>query len=58
MSISNVSSATPQLQTLMIAKAQQPKEGAEPPAAKALDGANDQMNAALAAVSSGVDISV
>jgi hypothetical protein len=58
MSISSVSGTAPQLQTLMVAKAQQPKEGAEPPAAKALEGANDQMNAALAAISSGVDISV
>lgn len=57
MSISSVSSAAPQFQALMAAKAQQPKEGAEQPAAKALEGANDQMNEALASISSGVDIS-
>ena len=59
MSITSVSSATPLHQAMAAPRpAQQPAEGAEPPAAKALEGVNDQLNAVLASVSSGLDISV
>jgi hypothetical protein len=58
MSISGVSSALPQFQALAAVQAQQPKDGAEPPAAKALEGVGDKLNATLTAVASGVDISV
>lgn len=56
MSISGVSSGSPQFQALAAVQAQQPK-GAEPPAAKALEGVGEKLDATLAAVSSGVDIS-
>jgi hypothetical protein len=58
MSISSVSSGSPQFQALAAAQAQQPKDGAEPPAAKTLEGVSEALNATLGAIASGVDISV
>ena len=58
MSISGVSSGSSQFQALAAVQAQQPKDGAEPAAAKTLEAVGEQLDATLAAVASGVDISV
>jgi len=56
MNVSQVSYPVAHYQLPAAPKGSQPQDGAEPPAAKALEGANADMTAALASISSGVDI--